>query len=86
MGEDLLIMENPNENTFEYTATALTKLVTFQISFSDMFKIPQRDREFMENVARTRRQVIVQRTLDLYHNLRSIKDNLDQGDNNNNRS
>ena len=40
IGEDLLIMENAHQNSFEYTATAMTKLVTYQINFSDLFKIP----------------------------------------------
>ena len=40
IGEDLLIMDNPHTNTFEYTAIAATKLETYVIHYADMFKIP----------------------------------------------
>ena len=39
IGEDLLIKEDPSSN-HEYTATAVTKCVTFQMSFADLYKIP----------------------------------------------
>lgn len=45
IGEDLLIMNEPNSDSFEYTAVALTKCVTYAISFADLFKIPQAIRD-----------------------------------------
>ena len=45
IGEDLLIMNEPNLDAFEYTAVAVTKCVTYAISFADLFKIPQSIRD-----------------------------------------
>lgn len=69
IGEDLLIMENTTQNTFEYTVTAITKVVTYQINLSDMSKIPSHARDIMCNIAKTRKQVIILRTINLYNNL-----------------
>ena len=80
IGEDLFIMESPHQNTFEYTAIAEAKVVVYAIHYSDLFKIPQRARDQMANIARTRKQVIIQRTLDLYNNLKAIKKKLDVGE------
>ena len=55
IGEDLLTMEDPHNNTFEYSATAVTKLVTYEIGFADMYKIPQKARDEMCSIANTRR-------------------------------
>ena len=74
-------MEDPHNNTFEYSAIAITTLVTYQINFSDMYKIPAKTRDQMINIANTRRQVIIQRTLELYHNLKSIKKKIETGEN-----
>lgn len=73
IGEDLLIMDDPHKNTFEYTAVAETKCTAYMINYADMFKIPVKVRDHMANIARIRRQVIIVRTLELYHNLKSIK-------------
>ena len=80
IGEDLLIMEDPTYNTYEYSAIAQTKLETYMINFQDIFKIPQVSREQMEAVSRLRRKLIVQRVLNLYRNLKSIKTKLEVGD------
>lgn len=76
-------MQDPQRNTYEYSAIAVTKLETYVINYSDMFKIPQNARKQMENVAKARKQVIVQRTLNLYNNLKSIKNKLEVGETNN---
>lgn len=55
IGEDLLLMEQPHQNAFEYSAIAETKCVTYALNYSDLFKIPQRARDQMCNIARTRR-------------------------------
>ena len=38
-------MNEPNLDAFEYTAVAVTKCVTYAISFADLFKIPQSIRD-----------------------------------------
>ena len=73
-------MDKPHENTYDYSAIAVTKTVTYQISYADMFKIPQKTRDQMANIASTRRQVIIQWTLELYKNLKNIKKKLDGTD------
>ena len=80
IGEDLLIMDQPQQNAFDYTAVAETKCVTYAITYSDLFKIPQKARDQMSNIAKTRRQMIIQRTLELYNSLKSIKRKLDGGE------
>ena len=80
IGEDLLLMEQPQQNAFEYTALAETKCVTYAIPYADLFKIPQKARDQMANIARTRRQVMIQRTLELYNSLKSIKRKVDGGE------
>ena len=80
IGEDLLLMEHPHQNAFEYSAIAATKCVTYAVNYSDLFKIPPKARDQMCNIARTRRQLIIQRTLELYNSLRSIKRKLDGGE------
>jgi hypothetical protein len=45
LGEDLLIMKDPHNDGFEYTAVAVTKLATYAISYADLFKIPSAIRE-----------------------------------------
>jgi len=55
VGEDLLIMDDVINNTYEYTAIAVTKLETYMINYSDMMKIPSSSREAMENVAKMRK-------------------------------
>lgn len=80
LGEDLLIMQDPLHNVYEYSAIAVTKLDTYVINFSDMKKITQGAYRQMENVAKARKQVIVQRTLNLYNNLKSIKNKLEVGE------
>lgn len=39
IGEDLLIMDEPHLNSFDYSAIAVTKCVTYMIQYADMFKI-----------------------------------------------
>ena len=38
-------MNDPNHDAFEYTAVAVTKCVTYAISYADLFKIPQKIRD-----------------------------------------
>ena len=45
IGEDLLIMDDPHVNKFEYTAIAVDKVTTYEVNFADMFKIPPKTRE-----------------------------------------
>ena len=40
IGEDLLLAENPQAYKFEYSAVAQTKLITYEINYQDMAKIP----------------------------------------------
>jgi len=76
LGQDLLIMQNPNNgpysDRFDYTALAATKVVTYAIAYSDLFKIPQKIRDQMCAIARTRKQVILDRTLVQFKNLKAI--------------
>lgn len=73
-------MEDINQNVFDYTAIAVTKLETYAISYADMQKIPAATREQMENIARISKQLMIQRTLNLYSNLKSIKSKLEVDD------
>ena len=49
-------MQNPNNGVysdkFDYTAIAATKVVTYAINYSDLFKIPQKIRDEMCHVAK----------------------------------
>lgn len=44
LGQDLLIMQNPNHghhsDKFDYSAIAITKVVTYSMNYVDIFKIP----------------------------------------------
>jgi len=59
LGEDLLLMETPAKCSFDYSAIAVTKIVTYEVNYADMFKIPLKARNHMINIAKTRRQIIV---------------------------
>ena len=58
IGEDPLIAEEPSKYLFEYSAVARTKLVTFEISFSDLSKVPQRARDQMCAIAAIRKKMM----------------------------
>lgn len=53
------MMDDPHRNTFDYSAIAVTKVETYMIHYGDMFKIPQKTRDQMVNIAKTRRQIII---------------------------
>ena len=40
LGDDFLVAKNQLEFVFEYSVVAITKTVTYEISFMDMLKIP----------------------------------------------
>lgn len=77
IGEDLLVMNDPQHDKFEYTAIAVSKCVTYEINYNDLFKIPLKARNQMATIAKIRQQVILQRTSDLFTNLQSIKQKVD---------
>jgi hypothetical protein len=83
VGEDMLIMDDVDMNLFEYTACATTKLTTYVVNFTDLLKIPTNAREQMESIAKMRKQLMVNRILNLYENLKSIKTKLEVGENSN---
>ena len=74
-----MVADDPGTYIFAYSAIAKTRLVTFEINFSDLNKIPQRARDEMCAVAMTRKRMMAQRALDLYKNLKSIQRNLKYG-------
>lgn len=80
LGDDFLVTKNQLEFVFEYSVVAITKTVTYEISFMDMLKIPSEIREQMKNVIYARQKMIVQTSLNHYNNLKQISKNISENE------
>ena len=76
LGSDLHAPESSLPE-FEYSAVATSKCTVYELRYHDLLKIPQRARDEMAQIAKTRKDLINERTLNLFHNLKSIQRTLD---------
>ena len=71
IGEDLLGAADPNNYIFDYSALVKSKLVTYEIEFTNMCKIvPLKERERMKEIVEMRKHRKAERAVNHYMNLK----------------